>query len=214
MRHHAHALRAGVLSSVLSLATAACAVQRGHDFSRPDAQTVVLGLTTEPEIVARYGTPSRRTIYTVSTVLPTPTTGSEFRAIPAAGTYSTLNYNFTNRLVFPIIQVDAKSAIFTFWEGKLVRYDFTSDFSSDSTNFNVEKVIPSLEARQATRETLTAALGPPTGRVIYPLIRSPGFEELIYSYVTYGSLHQVRTKALNVILDQNGHIVDWTLHTS
>ena len=168
----------------------------------------------EPEIVARYGTPSRRTIYTRSTAPVAPSSGNEFQPALVPGTYSTLNYVFTSNLLFPIVQVDAKSATFAFWDGKLVRCNFISDFSSDSSNFDVEKIVPSLEARQVTRESLTAALGPPTGRAVYPMIRSPGLEALSYAYMSFGSVRHTRIKALSVIFDQNGHLVDWTLQTS
>jgi outer membrane protein assembly factor BamE (lipoprotein component of BamABCDE complex) len=56
---------------------------------------------------------------------------------------------------------------YTFHEGRLVGYDYTSSFQDDRTSFD-ESAAPRIKRGETRRAEVLALIGPPTGEFIYP----------------------------------------------
>jgi hypothetical protein len=127
--------RARVVTLVLA---GACLL--GADFSRPDPATLTLGTTTEVEIRQRFGPP-----YGQST---TQVGGRQV---------TTLQYIYAEMrsTVVPV-----RAMTYTFHEGRLVGFDYSSSFVIDETAFD-ESVAKKIKRGETTRAEVLALAGRP-----------------------------------------------------
>src|SRR6185503_7286045 len=66
----------------------------------------------------------------------------------------------------------ARAALYSFHDGRLVGYSYSSSFSADNTDFD-DSAADRLVKGQTTEEQVLVLLGRPTGRSIYPLVKEP-----------------------------------------
>src|SRR5258707_8035152 len=123
----------------------------GADFSRPDPATLTLGTTTEVEIRQRFGPPYGQSTAQVGNRQVT-----------------TLQYTYAEMrsTVVPV-----RAMTYTFHEGRLVGFDYSSSFVVDETAFD-EPVAKKIKRGETTRAQARPLAGRPTGRLTYP--PSPG----------------------------------------
>ncbi len=152
----------------------------GRDFAKPTAEAVTLGATTRAEIVAKYGEPLRQSMSTVSTSsTDQPSSTNPFELAMVPGTYAGVGYSFSTRM--PGLLADttnSRSMSFALWNDKLVAYNFISNFSQDTSNFDETKV-QSLQKGKMSKADVVAMLGQPTGRAIYPFVQKEGEEKFV-----------------------------------
>ena len=197
---------------LLALLIAGCS---GKNFARPAPGAFELGKTTQTEIVAAYGEPTAQRTTVATEERPDLVRGRLDGAV-VAGSYANLTYEHVDRTTSLLVpsQPYSKALNFIFWNGALVGYNFISDFSADSSNFD-EARINAIEKGRSTRIDLIGVMGSePTGRRIYPLVQYPGEEVFIYAYVTLtghpgaGPAHR-QVKRLEVLFDASGTTVDY-----
>ncbi len=166
--------------AVLAVLLVACA---GQQFERIPNSELVLNQTTMTEISARLGKP-----YTKVTSLKN---GEQIQSRV---------YSFATTLTAPGLLVGMASdrtQTFQFHEGKLVGYEYSSNFSSDSTRFD-DTVISGFKEGRTTRADVIRALGEPVGESTYPVVDTPGDRAIRYVFaVTLPSLKRV-SKSLTV----------------
>ena len=206
---HAKTIRAVFLTALVALA--GCAHTVGHDFTRPEQMGVVLGRTTEADIVSRYGEPASRssTAHSAASVPGKPP--SPFEAAQIPGVFTFLRYNYVlNQPPIAGGDMNQKSATFTFWNGVLVGHDFNSSFAADSSNFDEDTAQAILSPRQMSRDAVIAQFGDPGGRFIYPMTPTPGMERLHYSYEKFDvKSHQRQIKAMDIVFNASGQMLDF-----
>jgi hypothetical protein len=147
---------------VLLVALGGCA---GRDFTRPPADTLTLGKTTEAEVRQRFGDPSRQ--------------GTVVRN---GETMKSLNYGYASgagSLVGGL--TPSRGMGFYVWNDALVGHEFTSSFDADTTDFDATKV-QQIRRGETTEAAVTALLGPPAGAYIYPMIPDKAARALVYLY--------------------------------
>ena len=143
----------GRLLGALALALVAFGGCAGRDFTRPPADTLTLGKTTEQEIRQRFGDPYRQ-----GTVVRNGETMKSLRYGYASGAASLAGG------VTP-----SRGMSFYFWNDTLVGHEFTSSFDTDTTDFDAKKV-PQIRKGETSESEVTALLGSPHGAYVYPLI--------------------------------------------
>lgn len=191
MRRHA------VMVIILLLVTAGCA---GRDFVRPQADSLVLGKTTEGEIRERFGEPYR-----------------EGTVIKNGETLKTLSYAYAtggSSLAGGVTPSRAQG--FYLRNGVLVGHEFTSSFDEDKTDFDAAKV-PSIKKGEATEAAVVSLLGKPQGAYVYPLIKRNDGRAMVYLYQqTRGSAFNLKfyNQLLVVTLDGRGIVDDVELTSS
>lgn len=99
---------------------------------------------------------------------------------------------------------------FYFVGGKLVGYDFTSSFKSDSTDFDSSKA-DLIQKGKSTQADVRTLLGAPDGQYMYPMVK--GTDTLADVYLnsqvsSVGSNTDTFTKRLIVSYDANGTVTD------
>jgi hypothetical protein len=187
----------GALLLLLLVALGGCA---GRDFSRPPADSVALGKTTEREIRHRYGDPYRQ-----GSVLRNGETMKTVTYAYAAGAGS-VGGGLT----------PSRGVGFYFWNDVLVGHEFTSSFDEDRTDFDVAKV-PQIRKGETTEAGVTALFGPAPGAYIYPMIPDRTARALVYLYAqTRGSALGLKhyQQLLLVTLGANGVVSDVQLTTA
>jgi hypothetical protein len=185
---------------------AAC--QTGQNFARPAPDAFMLGKATESEILSSFGAPATRRTETTSETKRDPSK-TRFDSAGLAGSYERLIYIHADRTA--TIWVGAppttKGIAFTFLNGTLIMYDFSSNFEEDSSNFD-ESRVSALIKGTSTKADVVALFGQPTGRAIYPLIERVGDE--VYKYGYAQTTRQERSvKQLNLLFDPEGVLVDF-----
>ena len=114
----------------------------GADFARPDPASFALGSTTEAEIRQRFGNPYGQTTSRVGDRVVT-----------------TLQYTYAEPRTGVI---PARAMTYSFYDGRLVGFDYSSSFGADETAFD-EKVVKRIKRGETTRTEVLAIAGPPTG---------------------------------------------------
>ena len=159
--------------TLLLVALGGCA---GRDFTRPPADALTLGKTTEAEIRQRFGDPYRQ-----GTVVRNGETMKSLRYSYASGAAS-LAGGIT----------PSRGMSFYFWNDTLVGHEFTSSFDTDTTDFDATKV-PQIRQGETTESEVTALLGSPGGAYIYPMIPDKAARGLVYLYAqTRGSAFSLK----------------------
>src|SRR5260370_8727588 len=152
------AARSRVVALIL---TGACLL--GADFSRPDPATLTLGTTTEVELRQRFGPPYGQCTVQVG--------GRQVTALQS--TYGEMRS----------VVVGVRAMTYTFHEGRLVGFDYSSSFVVDETAFD-ESVAKKIKRGETTRAEVLALAGRPTGQFIYPSLQAPtpGRRAYVYGY--------------------------------
>ena len=174
----------------------------GTDFKRPDAATFQLGRTTEKEIRDRFGEPrSQATIQANDR------------------TIKILRYAYAEAAPY-VEKVPARAMVYSFHEGTLVGFDYSSSFSSDKTDFD-DSVLGQIRRGETTQDQIRGLLGPPTGQFIYPstIVSTPDQHAYHYSYSRtdkppIGGPLKTVIKELAIIFDSRGIVTDTKLSIS
>lgn len=161
----------------LAVLAAGCA---GKDFTRPAADTLVLGKTAYPDLNARYGSPYRE----ASLIKNEKNLRQAIYAYAATG---------GDPLVSGVTA--ARAMTFSFLDQVLVGHEFTSSFKSDHTDFDATKV-PQIKKGETTRAQLVALMGAPTGLWVYPMVKAKEDQGLVWSY------RQTRASGFSVSVHQ------------
>jgi len=184
--------RARVVALVLA---GACLL--GADFSRPDPATFSLGTTTEQEIRQRFGQPYGQATARVGDKLVT-----------------TLQYTYVE---VRSTALPARAMTYTFHEGRLVGFDYSSSFVVDETAFD-ESIAKQINRGESTRAEVLALAGTPTGQFIYPSPQAtaPGRHAYVYGYSRSERLPSGRTiettnKVLAIAFDDRDVVVEISL---
>jgi hypothetical protein len=125
----------------------------------------------------------------------------------------TSNYAYANTHGEAVAEgvIPTRSQAFYFANNKLVGYDYTSSWKSDSTNFNTTNVVQ-IKKGSSTHNDVVQLLGKPPGRYMPPMIAgNDGEEAMVYAYTqTSGSIGSLKTymKKLVVTLNKQGVVTD------
>ena len=153
----------------------------GADFARPDPASFALGSTTEAEIRQRFGNPYGQTTSRVGGRVVT-----------------TLQYTYAEPRTGVI---PARAMTYSFYDGRLVGFDYSSSFGADETAFD-EKVVKRIKRGETTRTEVLAIAGPPTGQFIYPTPQAtvPGRRAYVYGYSRSERLAPATLETANKVL--------------
>ena len=186
----------GALALVL-IALGGCA---GRDFTRPPADALTLGKTTEAEIRQRFGDPYRQ--------------GTVVRN---GETMKSLSYGYASGAASLAGGITPSRGMgFYFWNDTLVGHEFTSSFDTDTTDFDAMKV-PQIREGETTESEVTALLGSPGGAYIYPMIPDKAARGLVFLYAqTRGSAFSLKfyQQLLVVTIGPTGVVSDVQLKSS
>ena len=169
----------------------------GADFSRPDPASFTLGTTSEQEIRARFGAPYGQATARVGDKLVT-----------------TLQYTYVE---VRSTALPARAMTYTFHEGRLVGFDYSSSFVVDDTAFD-ESVAKKIKRGESTRAEVLALAGKPTGQFIYPSPQAttPGRHTDVYGYshserLPSGLTIETTNKVLAITFDDRDVVVEISL---
>lgn len=153
----------------------------GADFARPDPASFALGSTTGAEIRQRFGNPYGQTTSRVGDRVVT-----------------TLQYTYAEPRTGVI---PARAMTYSFYDGRLVGFDYSSSFGADETAFD-EKVVKRIKRGETTRTEVLAIAGPPTGQFIYPTPQAtvPGRRAYVYGYSRSERLAPATLETANKVL--------------
>ena len=165
----------------------------GRDFARPPIGILALGVTAPADVLATYGEPSERfeeradvaVVDSFDQLKPRP---DGLRRAQVKGTVDRLRYSFTRATMVAMSdQATARIRLLdlSFWNGKLVAYNFSSSFGEDSTDFDEARVQGFTRGRTTVGEVLNS-LGTPGGQAIYPAIARQGTRQYIWQFVSAG----------------------------
>ena len=175
-----------------ALALTACA--SGPQFTKPDAEKLVLGKSTRADVTqSQNAKPASEADVTVN--------GEKVHD---------LNYFASENPKFWGMLIERRFGTYTFYNDVLVGVQFTSSYANESTKFDTDK-IASIEKGKTTRAEVIALLGKPSGEVIYPVVANKEGRGLVYSY-NWGRFAGVFTSftshLLVVSLDKNNIVTN------
>jgi len=181
---------------ILVLALAACTA--GRNFEAPTSETAKLGQTTLTQFISLYGKPEREGSKVVN--------GEQIKDVVYV-------FVATRGPVLFGAKVDGRSLAASFWQEKLVGYQFVSSFSSDSTAFN-EARVNEIERGEWTSDDAIKAFGKPHGEMIYPLVEENGGRQLQYIFMgSMGLYNKPTQKVLSIEVDPKGIVSNFSLST-
>lgn len=158
-------LRNQAVGFLLGLVALPCA---GQELARQPDESLVLGQTTAQEIEQRLGSPSR-TAETVRDGKRVVTRIYIFSVSPSSWGAVALD-------VTPW-----RTQSFHFFEDRLVGHDFVSSWKSDNTDFDAANV-PKIQKGTSSRADVAKLMGPPHGRLMYPMLAGPEDQGDVYLY--------------------------------
>lgn len=175
----------------------ACA---GRDFVRPSAESLVLGKTTQDEILRQFGAPER-----VGTKIV-----NERRLDTLAYAFASTGGRALAESVTP-----ARAMVLYFLNGLLVGHEFASSYMKDHTDFD-ESRVKDIRKGETRREQVIQMLGAPPGEYAWPLVRAQGDRGIVYvySHVKDGLAPRLYEKILVVSIDSNGVVTDVDFRSS
>lgn len=138
----------------------------GRDFDRPQPGDIVLGKTTQAEVLQRFGTPSRKGTETIN--------GSVVETISYA--YAAGGASLVGGVT------PGRSQAFHFLNGVVVGTVFISSFAADSTDFDAAKA-NAIAKGVTTRQQVLDLMGKPAGEYMYPMMDRQSDRGLVYSYL-------------------------------
>ena len=169
----------------------------GADFARPDPASFTLGTTTEVEIRQRFGPPYGQTTAQVGN-----------------GQVTTLQYSYAE---VRSTAIPVRTMTYTFHEGRLVGFDYSSSFVLDETAFD-ESIAKKIKRGETTRTEVLALAGKPTGQFIYPSLQAPtpGWRAYVYGYSRSERLPsdltiETTNKVLTIAFDDHDVVVEYSL---
>jgi hypothetical protein len=201
-----------ILAAVL-LSVAGCRTV-GQDFTRPAPESLVLGQTTRNDVIARYGNPYQQNAQVVSDPVINASEAAAptlFTPAPETGSFASLSYVYADNSTAVWVGgiINEKVLALLFWNEKLIFYNFSSNFSADSSNFD-ESRVTTLEKGKTTSAEVVQMFGQPTGRAVYPALWTMGDEKFIYQYSEADTRKQQRTiKRLEVLFDPKGTVREY-----
>lgn len=174
------------------LFVAGCSTE-GRDFARPPGGVLALGVTTQADMLATYGEPAERleeradvaVLDAFDQLKPRPET---LRRALVKGTIERLRYSFSRATMVAVSdQATARIRLLdlSFWNGKLVAYNFSSSFNEDSTDFDEARLQGFARGRTTVGEVLNS-LGTPGGQAIYPAVARQGTRQYVWQFVSAG----------------------------
>ncbi len=187
-----------ILLAIVAATLTGCA---GSDFVRPTEGVLVVGKSTQSDVVAKMGNPLQTG----------EMTKNEKQLKVTKYAYASTGGDPAQPGVTP-----ARAMTFTFFNEKLTSQEFISSFKQDSTDFDAGK-IASIAKGKTTKEQVIALLGKPSGEAIYPIIKGTNDRAYVYSYVqAKGSVFDMKfyRKALTVSFNGDGVVTDVEYATS
>lgn len=186
------------LAAATSIVLSGCA---GSDFVRPTEGELVVGKSTQADVLRKMGSPLQSGEMTKND-----------RQLKVA------KYAYASTGGEPAYQgvTPARSLAFTFFDDKLASQEFVSSFKNDSTDFDGKKVT-SIVKGKSTSGDVVALLGKPTGEAVYPVIKGADDKAYVYSYVqAKGTVFNMKfySKALVVSFNNAGIVTDVEFTTS
>ena len=174
-------------------ALAAGCSSEGRDFARPPQGVLLLGTTTPAEIATAFGEPGERfeepggvaTLDSFDALKPRP---DGLRRATVKGNIERLRYSFTRATMVSLgDQATARIRLLdlSFWNGKLVAYNFSSSFNEDTTDFDETKVKALTRGRTSAGDVLNL-FGTPGGQGIYPSVARPGTRQYTWQFASAG----------------------------
>jgi hypothetical protein len=192
----------------LVLLTAACG-SVGRDFPTPANDEMTLGQMTPTEAFKRFGEPFRKSVVASSggnlNVQTTDERPASLRPAAVEGVTQVWTYIYT-------VSSGSRSMLLTFWNDRLVFYNFASNFSDQSTNFEEGKV-SEIRRGSTTYADVVALLGKPSGQGVFPVVATRGHRLVVYQSGKSNS--QTRTmafKRLELAVDARDVVVDYYLY--
>lgn len=188
-------LRLASIILALTSIVGGCAGVGGSVFIRATDDTLRLGGTTENEIRQRMGSPYQESV--------TTSDGKQVKLI--IYTYANTAGEALSTEIIP-----ARAQGFSFFEGKLVGYYFTSSWKEDHTNFDETKV-SNIKKGITTRNEVEQLLGRPGGKFIYPITMNNDEEGFWYIYCQskrFASNIKTNEKSLKVLFNREGIVRD------
>jgi len=124
-----------------------------------------LGKTTEKEIRERFGEPRSQATIEANDK-----------------TIRILRYAYAEAAPY-VEKVPARAMVYSFHEGILVGFDYSSSFSSDKTDFD-DSIVGQIKRGETTKAQVIGLLGTPTGQFTYPstVVKMPDHHAYHYSY--------------------------------
>jgi hypothetical protein len=165
---------------------AGCAAT-GQRFERVPLESISLGKTTPSEIVATVGQPR------------------ETRQIQIGGRPALL-YTYLDIEARGVVGDRARSANFTFSDGRLVAFEFRSDFAGESTDFD-EAAARTIAVGKSTRGDVERVLGKPSGGAIFPVLATPAEVAALYVFIRGASVGPVFRKSALYRYNEQGTVV-------
>ncbi len=184
----------------LVLLASACAHQAGRDFVHMPDSELVFNRTTRADIVARSGPPLNEKSTTETIRDPS---GKEQR-----GEHQIIRYSYYDSTAEGRAGArPLRSATYYFWNDALVGYTYTSSFQRDATFFD-DANLKQVKRGATTEKAVIDLLGPPSGRLVYPMTVSPGVE--IMEYLYNGGAGRITTvRKLQVFLGPDRTVRDY-----
>lgn len=153
-----------LVAIALAMTVVACA---GTKFDRVQNNELVLNSTTEQQITSNLGRP-----------------GSVTTSIQNEKKIRHIVYSYATSLTAPGVVAGVPSSraqSFSFFDNKLVGYQYISNFLADRTDFD-EAAVLSFKEGVTTRADVIQKLGEPTGQSVYPLVDDKADRAIGYSY--------------------------------
>ena len=196
-----------LLSLLLCLAMCGCSVVVNTEFVRPDQAGLVLGSSTEADLLRVEGAPQTETVTTVSY------NGGDHPqfgwAKGAARRYDLLGYNVARRNNFTG-QASGRTAQFLLADGRLYGWQYQSSDPAASTDFDETAAQTLLGPGDATRARLVALLGPPGGLRLYPLTSAPGMSVASWAFIGPNKATGKRVaKSVDILFGSDDRIVSY-----
>lgn len=92
----------------------------------------------------------------------------------------------------------SRTQVFRFSDGRLVGYEYSSNFSDDMTRFD-DSAISLFDRGVTTRSDVLDALGEPVGESVFPLVDTPGDREVVYTFTWTDIDMKIHSKTLRVV---------------
>lgn len=136
-----------------------------HTFVRPAKDTLSLGKSTHADVIKLVGTPG----------MP------EGKVTINGETVQTVTYAYYEGAKFYGLIAPQRTLSYTFFNDVMVGNEFNSSFEEDTTRFDTDKVTAVIKGK-STRSDVIAALGVPSGEVLYPLVKDKNCRGMVYAY--------------------------------
>jgi hypothetical protein len=188
------------LTHILALSAALLLSGCAYNFVRPAPQALTLGQSHYSDVVKLLGEP----------VYKNDDVSINEEKIKTVDYY---NYRFPKTV---ISSSPHRYLHCSFFNDVLVGMEYNSSYQEDSTWFDDSKAF-SLVIGASTRESVIAALGQPSGEIVYPLVRDKNGRGLVYWYTLYYPeffTYVTEAHRLIVFLNDKGIVTDLSYKAS